>query len=432
MLVMSESKEVRSMRQRRGEIVDQAREITNKGANISAADQKKFDALMAESDQLAAAIKRANGVDILDAELSQPLNNRRAGLEQIGPDEHGDPDNVWVNTKTGERINVLAKGQSLAAQFPAHAAPRANLGDVVRAMLNPASVGPDIRAALIEGSGPGGGYTVDDSLSATIIDRMRARASVTRAGALTVNMPTADVKIARLNGDPSASWRGEASLVNESTPAFGQITLRANSLATIIKLSRELAEDSMNLDVALRNAIAKAFALEVDRAAMFGVGAAAEPLGVVNRAINEVELGSGDGGQLTGYDDFLDGLFELRADNAAEPTAAILSPRTAKTLDKKKDGQGLPLIKPPAIANLPMMITTSVPDNSTVGINSDCSTIVMGDFREMIIGVRSELRIELLKERYADNLMFGLLCWMRADVAVMHDESFCKITGVRV
>lgn len=395
------------------------------GATLSASEERALNKYMREIRQL--------NLEIEEAKAELPPQNRRAGLENGRVDEdRGDPDNVWVNTKTGERINVLAKGQPLAAQFPAHAAPRANLGDVVRAMLNPASVGPDIRAALLEGSGPGGGYTVDDSLSVTIIDRMRAKAVVTRAGALTVNMPTADVKIARLNGDPSASWRGEGQTVDESTPAFGQLVLRAHSLATIVKLSRELAEDSLNLDVALRKAIAQAFALELDRAALFGVGAANEPWGVVNRAINEVQLGAGDGGTLAGYDDFLNGLYELRADNAEEPTAAIMSPRTARTLDKAKDGQGLPLVKPPAITNLPLMFTTSVPDNSTVGINSDCSTIIMGDFTEMVIGVRSELRIELLKERYADNLMFGLLCWLRADVAVMHDESFCKITGVRV
>jgi hypothetical protein len=40
------------------------------------------------------------------------------------------------------------------------------------------------------------------------------------------------------------------------------------------------------------------------------------------------------------------------------------------------------------------------------------------------------LRIEFLRERYADNLQFGFLAYLRADVAVKHAASFCSIVGI--
>jgi HK97 family phage major capsid protein len=71
-----------------------------------------------------------------------------------------------------------------------------------------------------------------------------------------------------------------------------------------------------------------------------------------------------------------------------------------------------------------------MPVDETHGTATDASAIVMGDFRELWLGIRLQLRIEVLKERYADNLQMGFLAWLRADIQLAHPESFAKITGI--
>lgn len=428
MIVMSESKEVRSMRQRRGEIVDEARTITNKGANISAADQKRFDALMAESDQLAAAIKRANGVDVLDAELSQPIQ-RRAGLDNGSPADRDA--STWVDAKTGAPIRVLNRGEKLADLYPQGGPkPTASLGDAVRAMISPGSVAPDIRNVVHESSGPAGGYLVPDSLSATVIDNLRAESVCFKAGARVVPMVTAELNVAKLTHDAQGTWRVENQTLSEDSPTFGRLRLSAKSLAVIVKISREIVEDAPNLDETLRSSLAKSFALSLDYALLYGAGVS-DPMGVVNWSdIGSVSRGT-DGASLAGFDPFLDAIYEAHVDNGGDFTAAVMHPRSEKAASKLKDGNGLPLRRPQAIESLPFLTTTQIPINETQGISSDCSSIICGDFTKMLVGMRTQLQIELLRERFASELQYGILAYLRADMVLEHPESFVRIVGVK-
>ena len=43
----------------------------------------------------------------------------------------------------------------------------------------------------------------------------------------------------------------------------------------------------------------------------------------------------------------------------------------------------------------------------------------------MMIGMRAALRIEFLREKFADNLRTHSWAYLRADVAVKHAASFC-------
>lgn len=78
------------------------------------------------------------------------------------------------------------------------------------------------------------------------------------------------------------------------------------------------------------------------------------------------------------------------------------------------------------------MIEQSVAEIDTDGgVGSDEVTIFVGNFAHLMIGIRSEIRVEVLKERLADNLQYGLLAHMRADIAAQHEAAFHTITGVQ-
>src|SRR4051812_49028693 len=103
---------------------------------------------------------------------------------------------------------------------------------------------------------------------------MRRQSVVNRAGARTVVMPTRELIMARMEKDPSVSWRQENAEITGGDPTFGAIKFNARTCATLVKAPRELLEDSSNIDAAVNNAIGQAMALDLDRVSLVGGGGA--------------------------------------------------------------------------------------------------------------------------------------------------------------
>lgn len=322
----------------------------------------------------------------------------------------------------------LRSGQSMAEYV------RANgfVGETYRgltegAFLRSMVVGPKTdleKRALAEGTDSAGGYTVPDILSARLIDRLRAASVVFRAGAQTVPLTSDRSSIAKLAADPVPAWRNENAAVNDSDPTFAAVTLVPRSLAVLVKVSRELLEDSLNLETALPQILASALAAEVDRVALVGTGVEPQPKGVNTFVAKTANTFAGG---VPGYLDLVRAQTALRVANS-DATAFILHPRDEGTLAVSLDGEGRPFPVPPAIAEVPRLTTTALPTNLGAGTNE--SVIFAGDWSKLLIGVRSALRVEILRERYADNLQYGFLAHLRVDVAAEHEAAFTVMTKV--
>jgi len=341
-------------------------------------------------------------------------------------------DDGWgdLETADSEEVFALRADQSVAdwvrrRHGMAHHNYRGiSAGQYLRAMI----VGPsnDIeRRALSEGTDSAGGYTVPDILSAGIIDRLRASSTVFKAGARVVPLTSDTNYIAKVLTDPTPAWRSEAGSIAESDPTFGRVTLTPRSLGVIIKVSRELIEDSLNISTALPQVIAQAMAAEVDRVALMGSGTPPEPEGVAN--FGSLTANAFAGGTLTGYTPFIQARTALRTANS-DVTAYIMHPREEGALAGGLDGEGRPLVPPPAIANMPMLVTTKIPINGGAGTNE--SSIFAGDWSRLLIGMRTDLRIEILKERYADTHQYGFVAFLRADVAAEHEAAFTVLEAI--
>jgi len=117
-----------------------------------------------------------------------------------------------------------------------------------------------------------------------------------------------------------------------------------------------------------------------------------------------------------------------KLDIRGRATAAIWHPRTAKTFRKLKDSTNQPLVAPEPISSLPMLSTTGVPIAQTQGTSNDCSTVLMGDFAQAILGLRETLTLLVLNETYAatgrsPHSAHPRRRWVRAS------ESFVKLIG---
>jgi len=344
------------------------------------------------------------------AAISNQLDLDESAACMFGAAASGDAS--WKGTQ-GEKLIVLDKHEKLTDfASPSNSnETRVGFGEFVKAMAMGAQT-PDIRAAMEEASIGGGGATVPDYLFKQLIDRMRAKTVCIAAGAKTVQLQTLQTSIARLTGDPTAGWRLENAAIAESAASFDRVTFTANSLAVLVKVSRELLEDSVNLNEALMNAFAQSMAISLDKAALIGSGTAPEPRGIWNTT----GVGALTAGALN-YSLLLDGVLAMKTANAGDPTAITMNPTQWRALQGLVDSTGQPLRAPAALEKLPQLTSTTMPANE----------MILGDFSQLMIGVRSGLNIELLKERFADNHQYAFIAHLRADVQLAHPAAFVKV-----
>ncbi|MBK6278508.1 MAG: phage major capsid protein [Gammaproteobacteria bacterium] len=332
------------------------------------------------------------------------------------------------NQEHGGDGRVFSNSAKVARTAPTGELAGLQVGDLMRAMVTGATSG-EIRNVLAEGTDSAGGYTVPTVLVEQFIDRMRAASVCVTAGAKTVLLDTKQTSIARLETDPAPAWRAENAAVAESDPTFGTVPLTARSLAVLVKISRELLEDSINIGDILTGALANALALELDRVALLGSGTAPEPRGIFNTSGILSQSQGDNGAALTGFGPLVTAWGALAAENCA-PNAMVMAPRTRTTLGGLLATDNQPLNPPPLIAGVPMLVTSQMPITQTQGTANNASSIIIGDFTRLLIGVRTGLRIELLKERYAENMQYAFVAHLRADIAVEQPKAFLKLIGV--
>ncbi len=418
--------------------IGKAREIHDRaikeGRDLTATEQASFNSLL-DTFKAATGTTVPRDKEGFDRYCSAPMGEI-SSVQLAASAIQGCGDGVTLYDETGRAVRGLGKGESFASAIcdrakvtrkscgEAFACDGLTLGGYLRAMVT----GPRTKvemAALNTGSGGSGGYTVPEYLSAQLIDKFRAQTVLTKLGALTIPMDSQTHTFTRLLADPVPQWRQELTEIGESEPTFGAITMSARSLAVICRVSRELLQDSLNIEAAIERSLAGAFALEVDRVGLFGMGAAGEPMGLYNEeGTSEVT----SVGTPAGYGKVLDGYKKLLDSNAPEPTGLIYSPREWRTFAGMTSATELqPLMRPPAIADLPFEVTSAIPTN--LGGGSE-SAMFLGHFPDFAFGMRADMQIEVLKELFAGTHEYGFVAHLRMDTGVFHPGSFCKLTGV--
>jgi HK97 family phage major capsid protein len=406
---------LRELLEQRAELVNDAREM------IDQADRENRDLTKAENKRYDEIFEKVSTIEKkIKLEETQRDNEKR--LPTYKPDDRMLHNFDQANDEPGRALNPSESVRSFIEQRGGYDKEIAKVrpGQILRALaLGPKSEAE--RLALSAGVDVAGGYSVPAILASSFIDHLRAQSVMSRAGAKTLPI-VGDTTFTLITGDPTPTWRPENVEITEDEPTFGALVFKPKTLAVLTKVSRELLEDSVNIEQALTNSVSKALALELDRVCLVGTGAASEPMGLQNWGINSVALDAAPT-----YDALLEARTEILTDNAEEPNTVILHPRDEGVYSKLKDGEGLPYPMPPALKNLQWLTTTQIP--ITLGTGTD-SIIMLGNFRNAVIAMRTDIRIEVLKEAYADHLQYGFLVWLRADFAPEYEEAFCQVTGV--
>lgn len=418
--------DINAIRHERGEVVNAMRALLDKAESqnrdLTAAEQREYDTLDKKQQTLQARIEREDHTQKLCDHLDESVDTPSRPLIGNGKAKTS---GQWEDTFSGKSISVYGKGQPI--EIPKVQGP--SLGDTVRGMFLGPKGNSDIKNALSVGTDSAGGYHVPEHLVLEVIEHMRSKSRVLQAGAQLVPLPANPVKMTRIATEPTPSWRAEAAAVSESDPTFEQVTFTPNSVDLLVKASIEVLEDSPNFNDIIMKLLSDAIALEIDRAALFGSGASNEPTGLFNQS-NVLETDLGTNGAQLAQADLRTALEALYTNNAPAPSAAIMHPRTYFDIDGWAATDNQPLMLSKALQAVPMLETTQVPIDQTHGTATDASTILMGDFSQMVIGVRTALDLQVANELYRANGQVGFFARARYDVQLLQPKAFNKVTGI--
>ena len=273
----------------------------------------------------------------------------------------------------------------------------------------------EVHNALQVGTDSEGGYLVPDEFERTLIEALEEE-NLFRQLANVIMTSTGDKKIPVVASKGNASWVDEEGVIPESDDVFGQVSIGAYKLATMIKVSEELLNDSVfNLEQYIAKEFAKRIGSKEEEAFFVGDGTG-KPTGIFNAT------GGGGIGVTTAsasaitMDELMDLFYSLKSPYRKN-AVFITNDATIKNIRKLKDGNGQYLWQPSVTAgqpdtllNRPLKTSAYVPV-----IAAAAKTIAFGDFSYYWVADRQGRAFQRLNELYAATGQVGFKATQRVD-----------------
>jgi HK97 family phage major capsid protein len=308
------------------------------------------------------------------------------------------------------------------------------------------------RAPYAVGSATTGGNLVATNLLAgSFIDVLRNNALIMQLGPTMLTGLVGNVAIPRQTSATATYWVTEASSITEAEALFDQVTLSPKQIGARSQYSRlALQQATPDIEMVVRNDLAKVMALGIDLAAISGSGSSGQPKGILNQSgIGSVAMGT-NGAALTNSSTSstsgLDQLIQLEravdVANALNGNLAYLTNAKVLSAIKQLKTQYADYLwtanesntttgTPINVNGYPMYRSNQVSSSLTKGTGTNLSALIFGDFSQLVIGMWGAL--EVLPNPYGSGYNAGsvdIRAMQTCDIAVRHVESFAAITDI--
>jgi HK97 family phage major capsid protein len=285
------------------------------------------------------------------------------------------------------------------------------------------TVSHEVYNALTIGTDSEGGYLVPDEYQRTLIDALQDQ-NIFRSLAHVISTSSGDRKIPVVASHGTAAWIDEGGQYPESDDAFGQVSIGAYKLATMIKVSEELLNDSV---FDMPSYIAREFARRIGAAeeeAFFTGDGSGKPLGVLAETGGaQTGVTAASGTALT-MDEIMDLFYSLRAPYRKN-AVFIMNDSTIKAIRKLKNNNGDYLWQPSVQAgqpdrllNRPLYTSTFMPE-----LAASAKPILFGDLGYYWVADRQGRSFKRLNELFAPTGQVGFLASERVDGKVILPEA---------
>jgi len=269
--------------------------------------------------------------------------------------------------------------------------------------------------ALKTGADSEGGFLVPDTFERTLVEALK-ETNIFRRLANVVTTSSGDRKIPVVASKGSASWVDEEGIIPESDDSFGQVSIGAYKLATMIKVSEELLNDSVfDLEAYITKEFARRIGSKEEEAFFIGDGSG-KPHGIL-AATGGGQIGvTAAGAAVITLDEVLDLFYSLRAPYRNK-AVFVMNDSTIKAIRKLKDSTGQylwqPSIKeatPDTILNRPLYTSAYMP-----AMEAGAKIIVFGDFGYYWVADRQGRVFKRLSELFAPTGQVGFIATQRVD-----------------
>lgn len=360
---------------------------------VSAEDTATYERMEQDVVDLGKEIDRLEKQAVLDLELSKPTSTPLSNK----------PNNGMGETKEGRASDEYKKA----------------FWNVMRTK-NPKS---EVFNSLSIGDDTEGGYLVPDEFERTLIQTLEEE-NIFRKLAKVIQTSSGDKKIPVVVTKGTASWLDEGEEYEESDSAFGQTSIGAYKLGTMIKVSDELLNDSIfNIESYIATEFARRIGAKEEEAFLIGDGEG-KPTGIFN-ATGGAELGitAGSATAITA-DEIIDLVYSLKAPYRKN-ASFIMNDATIKAIRKLKDGQGQYLWQPSLTAGTPDTLLNRPVYTSAYApiLEAGAKTIAFGDFGYYWIADRQGRSFKRLNELFATSGQVGFLGSQRVDGKLILPEA---------
>lgn len=396
-----------TMRQDRAKLIADARSILDAAAasnrDVTAEEQRAFDKLMKQVDQLGAAIEREEQLFQLEAALAKtkggpPFATVGAG-SVVNTEERG------LACPEVRAALTLAKDAHYRAAFwrairNRYAAP-ADLE-----MLS----SPETRALTV-GVNVSGGFLVPDDFERRVIVGLALQGAM-RAAATVMTLAN-DRQIPVVADEGAAAWVGEGGTFPESNPTFAQRLLGAHKMGRLVQVSEELLQDSaVDVEAFLAAAFSRSFGVLEELAFVNGTGVG-QPRGILLDA--PIGITAAAAAAITG--DELIRLFHALPAPYRSRASWVMHDGTALAVRLLKDttGQylwqpGLQAGQPDRLLGRPVLTSAGMP-----AMAAGARSVLFADLSYYWIADRAGMVLQRLVEIFATSGRVGFRMFRRTD-----------------
>lgn len=261
---------------------------------------------------------------------------------------------------------------------------------------------------------------IPQQLADRIIDYARSNSALF-GNIPVIPMPNNNLTIAVQIKDGVAKFVNEGELIPDTDIAFKPVTLDGKTLALFVPISEQLLETASNLTNQLMTSCARAIALALDKALLYGEGVVkaeeiitkSEIKGVTKyENINKVTCNTTD------YDLIIKGAKPIKKGNLI-PTDVCLNSDLASELEMLKTTDGQYIVPPKAIEKYKISESNNVNDKEAI----------VYDRNSLLLGIQKGMTMEWgTSGDMFQRIQKGLRIIIRADLGVTNEKGVTLVT----
>ena len=389
--------QIMTLREKRAQLWEDTKAFldTHRDENgmVSAEDNATYEKMEADVVALGKEIERLERQAVIDRELDKPTAMPLVSKPESNPS---------ASKPTGKNSEEYKKA----------------FWNQVRGRMT-----PDIYNALQVGTLSEGGYTVPDEFDRQLVDGLQEE-NIMRGLVHIIRTGSGEHKIPVVASHGTGSWIDEEQAIPESDDAFSQVTLSAHKFATMIRVSRELLNDSA-FDIAAYIAlefVRRAGAAE-EEAIISGDGSH-KPIGLLHATLGaQTGVTTASSTTITA-DELIDMQHSLKS-GYRRKACWIMNDATISAIRKLKDGQGQYIWQPGIKEGAPDMLFNQrvLMSNYMPLIGAGNKVILYGDYSYYWLAEREGRTLERLNELYAVTDQVGFKMTERLDGRLILPEA---------